>query len=116
MKAVVYQGMSPFLHLSSHLQPSYVDLGVSPSYEIQTNWAIEPFKVTIEERPFPKLEHPDDALIKVTTAAICGSDLHMYQGRTAAQGGLCFGKLPSIAPPSPLSLFIPIFYTGGEYN
>jgi hypothetical protein len=32
----------------------------------------EPFKVTIEERPLPKLEHPDDALIKVTTAAICG--------------------------------------------
>jgi NADPH:quinone reductase-like Zn-dependent oxidoreductase len=47
--------------------------------------------VSIEERPLPKLEHPDDALIKVTTAAICGSDLHMYQGRTAAQGGLCFG-------------------------
>lgn len=47
--------------------------------------------MSIEERPLPKLEHPDDALIKVTTAAICGSDLHMYQGRTAAQGGLCFG-------------------------
>jgi len=39
----------------------------------------------------PTIQHPDDALIKVTTAAICGSDLHMYQGRTAAQGGLCFG-------------------------
>ncbi|KAK0113995.1 hypothetical protein ONS95_014236 [Cadophora gregata] len=51
----------------------------------------EPFKVTVEERPLPKLEHPDDALVKVTTAAICGSDLHMYQGRTAAKGGLCFG-------------------------
>jgi threonine dehydrogenase-like Zn-dependent dehydrogenase len=56
-----------------------------------TNRIPEPFKVTVEERPYPKLEHPDDALIKVTTAAICGSDLHMYQGRTAAQGGLCFG-------------------------
>lgn len=53
---------------------------------------VEPFKVSIEERPLPKLEHPDDCLIEVTTAAICGSDLHMYQGRTAAQGGLCFGK------------------------
>jgi len=51
----------------------------------------EPFKVAIEERPLPTILHPDDALIKVTTAAICGSDLHMYQGRTAAQGGLCFG-------------------------
>ncbi|TVY41532.1 putative zinc-type alcohol dehydrogenase-like protein [Lachnellula subtilissima] len=51
----------------------------------------EPFKVSIKELPVPKLEHPDDALIKITTAAICGSDLHMYQGRTAAEGGLCFG-------------------------
>jgi threonine dehydrogenase-like Zn-dependent dehydrogenase len=47
--------------------------------------------VAVEERPLPKIEHPDDCLIKVTTAAICGSDLHMYQGRTAAKGGLCFG-------------------------
>ncbi|EHK98623.1 putative Uncharacterized zinc-type alcohol dehydrogenase-like protein YycR [Glarea lozoyensis 74030] len=51
----------------------------------------EPFEVTIEDRPLPKLTHPDEAIIKVTTAAICGSDLHMYQGRTAAEGGLCFG-------------------------
>jgi threonine dehydrogenase-like Zn-dependent dehydrogenase len=37
---------------------------------------LEPFKVTIEERPIPKVQHPEDAIIKVTTAAICGSDLH----------------------------------------
>jgi threonine dehydrogenase-like Zn-dependent dehydrogenase len=30
-------------------------------------------------------------IVKVTTAAICGSDLHMYQGRTAAENGLVFG-------------------------
>jgi threonine dehydrogenase-like Zn-dependent dehydrogenase len=51
----------------------------------------EPFKVTVEERPLPTLKHPGDALIKVTTATICGSDLHMYQGRTVAQGGPYFG-------------------------
>jgi len=50
-----------------------------------------PFKVAVKEIPLPKIEHPDDVIIKVTTAAICGSDLHMYQGRTAAQGGLVFG-------------------------
>ncbi|CAL3969697.1 unnamed protein product [Diplocarpon coronariae] len=52
---------------------------------------LESFQVTVEEHPLPKLEHPADALMKGTTAAICCSDLHMYQGRTAAQGGLCFG-------------------------
>jgi len=50
-----------------------------------------PFKVSVKEVELPKIEHPDDVVIKVTTAAICGSDLHMYQGRTAAESGLIFG-------------------------
>ncbi|KAF1991610.1 GroES-like protein [Aulographum hederae CBS 113979] len=52
-----------------------------------------PFKVSVKEVDVPKIQHSDDAIIKVTTAAICGSDLHMYQGRTAAEGGtgLIFG-------------------------
>jgi threonine dehydrogenase-like Zn-dependent dehydrogenase len=28
----------------------------------------------------PKIEHPRDAIIKVTATAICGSDLHIYGG------------------------------------
>ena len=44
------------------------------------------FKVKVEEVPKPKIEHPDDIIVKVTTAAICGSDLHMVSsvlfGRT----------------------------------
>ncbi|KAL5412478.1 hypothetical protein PMIN03_004250 [Paraphaeosphaeria minitans] len=50
-----------------------------------------PFKVSVREVDAPRIQHPDDAIIKVTTAAICGSDLHMYQGRTAAEAGLVFG-------------------------
>jgi len=50
-----------------------------------------PFEVAVKEVEMPKIQHPDDVIIKVTTAAICGSDLHMYQGRTAAQPGLIFG-------------------------
>jgi threonine dehydrogenase-like Zn-dependent dehydrogenase len=30
--------------------------------------------------PDPKIEHPRDAIIKVTACAICGSDLHIYDG------------------------------------
>lgn len=33
-----------------------------------------------ETVPDPKLENPRDAIIKVTACAICGSDLHMYDG------------------------------------
>ena len=28
----------------------------------------------------PRIEHPRDAIIKVTSCAICGSDLHLYDG------------------------------------
>lgn len=37
-----------------------------------------PFKTVVKEIPVPKIEHPDDIVVRVTTAAICGSDLHMY--------------------------------------
>ncbi|WLG98253.1 zinc-dependent alcohol dehydrogenase [Pseudomonas sp. FP198] len=30
--------------------------------------------------PDPTIEHPRDAIIKVTSCAICGSDLHLYDG------------------------------------
>ncbi|KAJ7708615.1 hypothetical protein B0H16DRAFT_1344849 [Mycena metata] len=51
----------------------------------------KPFSVTVQEVDRPKIQHPDDIIIKVTTSCICGSDLHMYEGRTAAQAGIVFG-------------------------
>jgi threonine dehydrogenase-like Zn-dependent dehydrogenase len=36
--------------------------------------------IRCDEVPDPKIEHPRDAIIKVTAAAICGSDLHIYGG------------------------------------
>jgi threonine dehydrogenase-like Zn-dependent dehydrogenase len=34
--------------------------------------------VRVENVPDPTIEHPRDAIIKVTSTAICGSDLHLY--------------------------------------
>ncbi|GAD35216.1 alcohol dehydrogenase [Microbacterium sp. TS-1] len=39
-----------------------------------------PYKVRVEEKPDPRIEHPHDAIVRVTLAAICGSDLHLYHG------------------------------------
>jgi len=36
--------------------------------------------IRCEEVPDPKIEHPRDAIIKVTACAICGSDLHIFNG------------------------------------
>ncbi len=48
-------------------------------------------EVAIEEVEEPEIEHPNDVVIDITTTCICGSDLHMYEGRTAAEPGLVFG-------------------------
>ena len=36
--------------------------------------------VRVEEVPDPKILNRRDAIIKITSTAICGSDLHLYNG------------------------------------
>lgn len=50
-----------------------------------------PYDVAVEEVSDPRIEHPNDVLVRVTSTCICGSDLHMYEGRTAAEPGIVFG-------------------------
>ncbi|WP_173922564.1 zinc-dependent alcohol dehydrogenase [Agromyces sp. Marseille-P2726] len=35
-------------------------------------------KVTVEEVPDPRIEEPTDVIVRITSTAICGSDLHLY--------------------------------------
>lgn len=51
----------------------------------------EPRKVAVENVDDPKIQDANDAIIRLTTTAICGSDLHMYEGRTPVQPGTIFG-------------------------
>ena len=36
--------------------------------------------VRVDNVPDPKIEDPGDVVIKVTSTAICGSDLHLFDG------------------------------------
>ncbi|MCD9154872.1 zinc-dependent alcohol dehydrogenase family protein [Aeromicrobium duanguangcaii] len=40
----------------------------------------EPGDVRVEDRPDPRIEEPTDAIIAVTAACVCGSDLWPYRG------------------------------------
>ena len=51
----------------------------------------KPFEVAVENVPDPTIKHPNDVIVKITSSCICGSDLHMYEGRTAAEPGIVFG-------------------------
>jgi S-(hydroxymethyl)glutathione dehydrogenase/alcohol dehydrogenase len=39
-----------------------------------------PKNVKVETVPDPTIEHPSDIILRVTSTAICGSDLHIYNG------------------------------------
>jgi S-(hydroxymethyl)glutathione dehydrogenase / alcohol dehydrogenase len=36
--------------------------------------------VQIDDKPHPTIQHPEDVILRVTSTAICGSDLHLYHG------------------------------------
>ena len=36
--------------------------------------------VEVNEVPDPKILNPRDAIVRITSTAICGSDLHLYNG------------------------------------
>jgi len=50
-----------------------------------------PRDVQVREVPEPKIEKPSDVLVKITSTNICGSDLHMYEGRTDVEVGKVLG-------------------------
>src|ERR687893_1110854 len=51
-----------------------------------------PYRVRIERKPFPAIQHPEDAIVRVTRSCICGSDLHLYHGMVPdTRVGMTFG-------------------------
>ncbi len=47
--------------------------------------------VSISQVEDPTIERPTDVIVKLTTTNICGSDLHMYEGRTEMEEGRVLG-------------------------
>ena len=48
-------------------------------------------EVRLDERPPPELEAADDAVLAITATGICGSDLHIYNGRVQIEPGFTIG-------------------------
>ncbi|KAF2656109.1 alcohol dehydrogenase [Lophiostoma macrostomum CBS 122681] len=43
-------------------------------------WEGKPYHVAIHDIPKPTIKNEEDAIVRITSAAICGSDLHTYRG------------------------------------
>jgi glutathione-independent formaldehyde dehydrogenase len=50
-----------------------------------------PRTINVKDMPDARIERPTDVLVKITTTNICGSDLHMYEGRTDMEPGRILG-------------------------
>jgi glutathione-independent formaldehyde dehydrogenase len=50
-----------------------------------------PRDVQVKNMPDAKIERPTDVVVKITATNICGSDLHMYEGRTDMEPGRILG-------------------------
>ncbi len=37
-----------------------------------------PEKIGLEDVPVPEIIQPDDAIVRVTTSTICGTDIHIW--------------------------------------
>ncbi len=54
---------------------------------------VEPGRIVLEEKPIPKVG-PRDALVRVTTTTICGTDVHILKGEYPVARGLTVGHEP----------------------
>ncbi len=54
---------------------------------------VEPGRIVLGEKPIPDVG-PLDALIRITTTTICGTDIHILKGEYPVQRGLTIGHEP----------------------
>lgn len=54
---------------------------------------VEPNRISLEEKPVPDVG-PLDALIRITTTTICGTDVHILKGEYPVAKGLTIGHEP----------------------
>ena len=54
---------------------------------------VEPGRIVLDEKPTPDIG-PLDALIRITTTTICGTDVHILKGAYPVKKGLTIGHEP----------------------
>src|SRR6476469_565620 len=54
---------------------------------------VEPGRIVLDEKPIPNVG-PLDALVRITTTTICGTDVHILKGEYPVERGLTIGHEP----------------------
>jgi threonine dehydrogenase-like Zn-dependent dehydrogenase len=54
---------------------------------------VEPGRIVLDDKPVPEIG-PTDALVRITTTTICGTDIHILKGEYPVEAGLTIGHEP----------------------
>ncbi|MBF0676501.1 NAD(P)-dependent alcohol dehydrogenase [Pseudomonas sp.] len=54
---------------------------------------VEPGRIELRDKPIPEVG-PNDALLRITTTTICGTDIHILKGEYPVERGLTIGHEP----------------------
>lgn len=54
---------------------------------------VEPGRIVLDDKPVPDIG-PNDALLRITTTTICGTDIHILKGEYPVEKGLTIGHEP----------------------
>lgn len=54
---------------------------------------VEPGRIVLDDKPVPEIG-PLDALMRITTTTICGTDIHILKGEYPVERGLIIGHEP----------------------
>ena len=54
---------------------------------------VEPGRIVLDDKPVPDVG-PNDALMRITTTTICGTDVHILKGEYPVEKGLTIGHEP----------------------
>ena len=52
------------------------------------------YSVSVENVEDPRIQDTQDVIVKITSTALCGSDLHLYQGNIPLPIGYVIGHEP----------------------
>jgi alcohol dehydrogenase len=76
----------------STLDEAILDVGTLPR-TMRATVFVEPGRIELREKPVPEIG-PTDALVRVTTTTICGTDVHIMKGEYPVRSGLTIGHEP----------------------
>src|SRR5690606_19379114 len=71
----------------------FADQGVFMPAMMRAAVFVEPGRIELADKPIPEVG-PNDALIRITTTTICGTDVHILKGEYPVAKGLTIGPEP----------------------